>query len=386
MHYLLRKARAHSCTGGKVFVIGPYAARMPYSIPQGWVYGESESNIFPLCLYRFWLFSQINKCKHLLVIIFTVLWACGCSLPETEPETRIRHVEDGAYAADVSASGKLVVMSGVSNGIRVWRMGETVPMFNWQHQGEGNNTVTNVHISADESHVITSDREAFALWSVESGEPIGFWRIDESAVRDIAVSNNGRSILVARSSGKIMFFEPNTGRRLEFMGHTEKVNSIDLSPNGRYALSGGNDYKALLWNTETAQVVHEFLHESRVTRVAIDDQGRYIFTADSKKQSQIWDAQTGQPVSQLKYTARQHIFTDAVFSPDGEYLLTGSPSRKMNLWRVSTGEQIAEWKVAARETSVPATSVVYGVGFSPSGKIISSSSAGLTSTWAFPQI
>ena len=34
-----------------------------------------------------------------------------------------------------------------------------------------------------------------------------------------------------------------TGRRLEFLAHNEKVNSVALSPNGRFALSGGNDYR-----------------------------------------------------------------------------------------------------------------------------------------------
>ena len=35
----------------------------------------------------------------------------------------------------------------------------------------------------------------------------------------LAVSNQGRGILVGRGNGKVMFFEPKTGRRLEFLGH-----------------------------------------------------------------------------------------------------------------------------------------------------------------------
>jgi WD40 repeat protein len=326
-----------------------------------------------------------NPVPFRLALVIALGLLNACSIPETEPVDRVRHVEDGAYAADISPSGNLVVMSGVSNGIRVWRTGATTPMFNWQHQGGENNTVTTVHISADENYVVTSDREAFALWSVSSGEPIGFWRIDESSIRDIAVSNNGRGILVARGNGKVMFFEPETGRRLEFLGHQEKVNSIDISPNGRYALTGGNDYVAYLWDTQTGQVVHQFDHDSRVTRVSIDDQGRYVFTADSKRQSQIWDVQSGEAVSTLKFSARQKIFTDAVFSSDGKYLLTGSPARRMNLWSVETGDEVAEWKVAARETSVPKTAVVYGVGFTNNGAIMSASSAGITATWEFPK-
>lgn len=319
--------------------------------------------------------------RQLAFYLLALVWLFGCSVPQTTPLQTWRHVKDGAYAADISTSGELIVVSGVNNGIEVWRFGADQPLYSWQHQGEGNNLVTTVHISADEQYVVTSDREAFALWSVASGEPTGFWRVDESSIRDIAVANSGKGILVGRSSGKIMYFEPETSRRLEFLGHTEKVNSIDLSPNGRYALTGGNDYVAYLWSTDTGQVVHTFTHPSRVTKVALDDFGRYIFTADSKNHSQIWNAQTGELISTLSYTARQKIFTDAVFSEDGKYLLTGSPSRRIHLWSVDNGKQLAEWKVAPRETSVPATSVVYGVGFSKDGTILSSSSAGLTSTW-----
>lgn len=325
--------------------------------------------------------------KHVLVptyfLFVSVLF--GCSLPETQPQSQIRHVEDGAYAADISPNGKLIVMSGVNNGIKVWRMEQNTPLFNWHHQGGNNNTVTNIHISADEKYVITSDREAFALWDVASGEPEGFWRIDESSIRDVAVSNNGRGLLVARGNGKVMFFEPDTGRRLEFLGHTEKVNAIDISPNGHYALTGGNDYMALLWDTKSGQIVYSFKHDSRVTRVALDDQGRFAFTADSKRQSQIWDLQTGNLISTLRYAARQKIFTDAVFSQDGEYLLTGSPAKRMNLWRVQDGEQVAEWRVAPRETSNPPTAVVYAVGFTNESSVLSSSSSGLTETWKLSQ-
>ncbi|WP_347564686.1 hypothetical protein [Alteromonas sp. 5E99-2] len=310
----------------------------------------------------------------------------GCSIPETQPIDRVRHVDEGAYAADISPKGNIVVMSGVNNGIDVWRIGAKALMFSWQHQeGDNSNSVTNVHISADERYVITSDREAFALWSLESGEPEGFWRIDESSIRDVAVSNNGKAVLVGRSNGTIMYFEPRSGRRLEFLGHTEKINSIDISPNGRYALSGGNDYVGLLWDTKTGQIIHRFEHNTRVTKVAIDDLGRYVFTADSIRQSQIWNVQTGEPVSTLQYTARQKIFTDAVFSEDGEYLITGSPARRMNLWRVKDGTMVAEWRVAPRESSSPPTAVVYGVGFSKDGSVLSSSSSGYTATWSIPQ-
>lgn len=319
--------------------------------------------------------------KTTLLLAFSAVLLSACSVPETEPERSWQHAEEGAYAADISPNGEFSVVSGVDNGIDVWHNKDDNKIYHWQHQSEGNNLVLAIHISADNKFVVTSDREAFALWSIESGEPVGFWRIDESTIRDVAVTNNGTGILVGRSNGKVMYFEPETGRRLEFLGHQERINSVDISPNGEYALTGGNDYVAYLWSTRTGQIIHTFTHSSRISTVALDDAGRYVFTADSKQGSKIWNAQTGALVSNLQYIARQKIFTDAVFSEDGKYLLTGSPARSIYLWDVKSGEQVDEWKVAAKEGTRPATAVVYAVGFLDEKTILSESSSGLAEMW-----
>jgi WD40 repeat protein len=295
-----------------------------------------------------------------------------------------RQVEEGAYAADISPDGTISVVSGINNGINVWRIGDKEPIYQWSHQGEGDNLVGNLHISADNKFVVTADRDSFALWSLDSGDPIGFWRIDESSIRDIAVANGGKGILVGRSNGTVMYFEHETGRRMEFLGHQERINSVDISPNGKFALSGGNDYVAYLWSTDTGQVIHTFNHPSRVTKVALDDKGRYAFTADSQKKSQIWNVQTGEPISTLQYIARQKIFTDAVFSDDGKYLLTGAPSRRIYRWNIDDGSQAGEWKVAPRENVSPPSAVVYAVGFVGEKEILSVSSSGLAELWDVP--
>lgn len=305
----------------------------------------------------------------------------GCGRYSSTPEHTFLRSKEGIYAAEVSSDGKLSVVSGVNGDLVVWDIDKNQPLYQWSHQGEGNNFVASIHISADNSHVVSSDREAFALWSLDSGEPIGFWRIDESSIRDIAVAKQGRGVLVGRGNGKVMYFEPESGRRIEFMGHQEKINSVDISPNGYYALTGSNDYTAYLWDTRNGQVIHRFNHPSRVTKVALDDDGRYAFTADSQKQATIWNLQTGEAVSELNYIQRQKIFSQAMFSKDGKQLLTGSPSRRMNLWDVASGDEIYEWRVAAKENSPMRSAVVYGVGFLDGDKVISESSSGKAEVW-----
>ena len=111
-----------------------------------------------------------------------------------------------------------------AGAIKVYDLTSREILYSWRHQGEGLNLVDNVKFSKDGDYVITSDNEAFALWEIATGEPLGFWRVEESTIRDIAVANNGRAVLVGKADGSVMFFEPGTERRLEFLAHTEKIN------------------------------------------------------------------------------------------------------------------------------------------------------------------
>ncbi|MFC4698633.1 WD40 repeat domain-containing protein [Glaciecola siphonariae] len=319
--------------------------------------------------------------KSQFMVLLTSFLLLGCSVPESRPSKRINLSESGVYAADISANGKYAVVSQVSGAIQVYDIEAQQPRFTWQHQGDATNLVDNVRFSPDDEYVVSSDSETFAIWSVNTGDPLGFWRIDESTIQDVALSNQASGILVARANGTVMFFEPNTERRIEFLGHGEnKVNSIDLSANGKYALTGGNDYYAYLWSTETGQVIHAFAHPNRVTQVKLDQRARYAFTADGQNDAQIWDVQTGSALSQLQFIERQIIFTSADFSKDGKYLLTGSPAKRLMLWDINSGDEVMQWRVAPRDGPAPQSAVVYASGFID-GEAVSVSSSGNLAFW-----
>jgi len=323
----------------------------------------------------------VNSAKLFLSILLFLLLVSGCSIPDTNPLSRVNFSSSGVYAADIHAQKKLGVFSEVSGEIKVFDLNSGVEKYSWRHQGDGLNLVDNVKFSKDGDYVVTSDSEAFAIWSIANGEPLGFWRIDESTIRDIAVADKGRAVLIGRANGSVMFFEPQTQRRLEFIGHEEKINSVDLSANGRYALTGSNDYKAYLWDTQSGQIIHVFDHPHRVTQVLIDQNAKYLFTADGQDKAQIWDAQSGQEVSRLHFIERQLIFTAAHFSSDSTHLLTGSPSKRLAMWEVSSGKMIQEWRVAPSDGPAPQSAVVYAVDFIDSIPV-SISSSGNFERWS----
>ena len=324
-----------------------------------------------------------NQLLRFSLFLFGILALFSCGTYHKEPALEFQHAEDGAMAADISLDAKISVVSSIDLGLLVWDLEYNQKIYQWAYKGDGEtiNLVSMVRIANDNSYVVSADRESFAIWSLNSGEPEGFWRIDESTIRDVAIASQGTTVLIGRSNGKVLMLEPFTGRRLEFLGHTERINSVDISPNGYYALTGGNDYVAYLWDTRSGQVVHRFDHPSRVTKVLIDPKGRYLFTADSQKTARIWDAQTGEEVSRLQFIQRQMIFSSVVFSDDGRRLLTGSPNRLLALWDVQTGDKIEGWRVKPNDKAVGNSAIVYGVGFYNENQVISESSSGWAEVW-----
>ncbi|WP_445428150.1 WD40 repeat domain-containing protein [Alishewanella sp. HL-SH05] len=314
-------------------------------------------------------------------VLFLSLLLSACSKVETTPVEQWPHVANVSYAAALSSDGKYAVVSSVQDGIAFWDLQQNALKYQWRHEEASDNLVLNLALSEDNSHVLTADQHTFALWRTADGQNVGYWQTDQHSIRDIAISNNGAHLLIGKSDNTVQHITLSSGRRLDFIGHTERINCVAMSPNGRYALTGSNDYNAYLWDTQTAQIRYSFTHPSRVTKVALDPQGRFAFTADSQHLAQIWDIQTGQLVSQLQMLTRQQVFSAVRFSADGRFLLTGAPTRNLVLWEVKTGREIQRWRVSPRVGSRPESAVVHAVAFLDAQRIISESSSGLAEVW-----
>lgn len=324
----------------------------------------------------------LSKCNRSYLTTFFIFILCACQPNSSPPIERWQHSVEGAYAANISNDGQYSAVSSIYHGISLWDLEKNALKFNWsQQQDSANNLVLAIDISNDNRYVLTASRENFALWNADNGQSEGYWQVRDSNIRDIALSNNGEHVLVGKSNGTVVHVTIDSGRRLEFLGHKEKVNSVDMLPNGRVALSGANDFMAFVWDTLSGQVIYRFNHPSRVTKVALDPMGRYAFTADSKKDANIWDLKTGKLISQLQYSTRQEVFSSIRFSADGTQLLTGAPSRKVSLWDIKSGKRKESWHVIPRDDIRPAGAVVYSVAFRDNRHIITESSSGYAELW-----
>ncbi|WP_432455812.1 MULTISPECIES: WD40 repeat domain-containing protein [unclassified Agarivorans] len=317
--------------------------------------------------------------KWFVIFSFSILTA-ACS-EEAPPSASWQQALDGAYAADISADGQLSLVSSIHHGLTLWNIKQQRQLFQWNHQNQENNQVFLVKIADGNRYAISASRDDFVIWDIATGQAQGYWKISESSIRDIALSSNGKQVLIGLGDGKVIHLDLVTGRRLEFLGHSEKINSVALSANGRYALTGGNDYQALFWDTQTAQVLLRFPQQGRVSMVALEPDGKYAFTADNGKLARIWALPSGERVSQLKLTARQSLFSYVRFAKQGEWLITGSAARKLSLWHVASGQALQQWLVTAKQKTRPKSAVVYSAAMLDNSQLVSASSSGFVEIW-----
>ena len=112
-----------------------------------------------------------NNAKYAAVVADEKLTA---EVADTIPRNRSRG--EGAYAANISNDGKISVVSSIHHGINAWDLEKNALLFNWsQAQNSADNLVLAIDISDNNSHVLTADRENFALWNLQTGKSEGFW-------------------------------------------------------------------------------------------------------------------------------------------------------------------------------------------------------------------
>ncbi|KJY81592.1 lipoprotein [Vibrio galatheae] len=314
----------------------------------------------------------------LIVIVISALNGCFFS---THDNQRWTIEPKGTTSFALSRDARFALLYSKEHQLVLWDLNESQELAALGAQDPQASTVSRIRISDNGRFAITATQINFAVWDLAWTQAEGLWSISDGLIRDVDIASNGDQVLLGLSNGKAIYVNLVTGRRLEFLAHNEKVNSVALSPNGRFALTGGNDYKAHLWDTNSGQILKTFEHEQRVNRVALQRDGKYAFTSDGGNQAIIWDLTTGKSLSKLSSFSRQLIFSTARFSDDGQYLVTGTPSSRIMIWQTDTGKRVDGFEAEPLKDTRPPRAVVYDAAFDSQNRVISGTSAGIAQAW-----
>ncbi len=317
---------------------------------------------------------------HLTLYVIVIVTLNGCFFSGKELE-RWNLEPNGSTSFGLSRDGRFALIYSKEHQLVLWDLSTSEKLAELGPQDPQQNTVSRIRISDNGQFAVTASQINFAVWDLAWSQAKGLWSISDGLIRDIDISSDGQQVLLGLSNGKAIYVDLVSGRRMEFLAHQEKVNSVALAPNGRYALTGGNDYKAYFWDTRSGQILHTFEHEQRVNRVALQRDGKLAFTSDGGNQAFVWELPSGRKQSELSSFSRQLIFSTARFSDSGDKLVTGTPSSRIEVWNTVDGKKQATFEAEPLKDTRPPRAVVYDAVFDSHNRIVSGSSAGIAQAW-----
>jgi WD40 repeat protein/tetratricopeptide (TPR) repeat protein/serine/threonine protein kinase len=209
-----------------------------------------------------------------------------------------------------------------------------------------------------------------------------------AAVRAVAVSPNGRTVLTGCADGKARLWRVGgvgrpapsaTGQLLgKALAHPAPVYAVAFSPSGRTLITGCGDAAkktghAQLWNATTGTTVGgPLLHQGAVRAVAFGRDGKTIVTGSDDKTARVWKLAPGKkpPIHPAGAPLRHPAAVLAVaISPDARYVLTGCQDGSARLWRVG-GVRRAAPGARLVGKPLPHQGPVTAVAFTPDGRTL----------------
>ena len=198
------------------------------------------------------------------------------------------------------------------------------------------------------------------------------------AVKSVAYSPDGKRLAVAGEGGAVQIWDVLSHTvALTISGHLSRVNSVAFSPDGQFVLSASDDSTARISSALNGQLIQVLSgHVGPVHRARYSRDGRFVVTAGEDTTARLWDAEKGTELRTFKGQHRRAVFS-ADFSFDGAALATASADRTVIIWDAQTSEPI---KVLPHDTPV------FDVAFSPNTQLptLATVTAGRTAqVWGF---
>src|SRR5262249_51263055 len=150
---------------------------------------------------------------------------------------------------------------------------------------------------------------------------LGRWVGSDFKVWNLAVTPDGRRVVVVGENTDIRVFEIESGRELRrFHRHKGAIFALAVMPDGRHALAAGPlfvtperwkagpDVDLHLWDLKTGEEVRRFSgHRDGIWSVAISPDGRRAASASMDGTVLAWDVETGTELR--RFAGYQRLWT-----------------------------------------------------------------------------
>lgn len=316
------------------------------------------------------------------ILVCFILTGCfGTDHHTGEAKSAIRHSEQIVLDSQISKNGRFSVLAE-KNKVCVWDNQTNETRFDCL-TGSLVDSVELVGIAGTNDFFYTSNLLSVSFFSMRNAQLLGTWTTGVNIIRDIAVSDNGKRVLLGYRSGQAAVIETKNFTATLYPIHRLDINSVALSADGNAALTGSSDKTVKLWDARSGKIIKEFTLATRINHVNMNSAASLGFAIDSVNDRLFLDLKNGQILAEIDSFSRFMEINDSQFINNDKWLLTGSPKRLFRLWNVADGSKVAEWQAYKDETRQRAS--VLSVGKSADGRVMSYTSDGMLETWDLPE-
>jgi WD40 repeat protein len=222
--------------------------------------------------------------------------------------------------------------------------------------------VTGLHFSRERGSIITSSTDPHIReWDVATGTEKQKFKIGSRTVFESALSPDGKTVAYDDDDERIIFLNLQDGKSIR--GEAEEdgyLEDMAFSPDGSLlATCATYSLGIKLWDARTGRLVRTLRASGENRAVAFSPDGK-ILAGCGDKTIFLWDVRTGSVMR--TFDNGERVGTLA-FHPDGTIIAAGGFDQfKIRIWDVQSG--------SLRQTLEGLSNLVWGLQFSPNGKML----------------
>ncbi len=209
--------------------------------------------------------------------------------------------------------------------------------------------VNSLAFSPDGRYLAIGTYQKVVLIDVSTSKEIAAWAGHADAVRSLAFSADGKSLLAAGglpgAFGEVRVWSLDAqAERSVFGDHADAIHAIAMHPDGKRIATASADKVVKVWDWATGKVLQTLRdHSDAVHGVAFHPGGKYLATCGSDKAAKVWDLETGKRLYSVG--AGDDVVTSLQFNPSGSQLLTAGGDKRLRRWNFGA-EGAPVWGIA----------------------------------------